>query len=151
MSFTQISSWMPSSLLCLNPSKTEFILIGLREELKKIPDLSISLNLDSASTPNSSVRSLGVSLDQNLSFSDHITNLSRSYFMHNRDIRGIRPTPDHQTAFDIDTSIVHAKLDYCNSLFMNTDITKISRRQDIQNALARSPTKTPKYTTSLLF
>ena len=76
MSFSQISSWMTSSLLCLNPSKTEFILIGLREELKKIPDLSISLNLDSASTPNSPVRSLGLSLDQNLSFSDHITNLS---------------------------------------------------------------------------
>src|SRR6218665_2198410 len=67
---------MTSSLFCSNPSKTEFILIGLGEELKKIPDLSISLNLDSASTPNFPVRSLGLSLDQNLSFSDHITNLS---------------------------------------------------------------------------
>src|SRR6218665_1320645 len=31
----QISSWMTSNLLCLNPSKTEFILIGLRDQLKK--------------------------------------------------------------------------------------------------------------------
>src|SRR6218665_1341529 len=45
--FKQISSWMTSNLLCLNPSKTEFILIGLRDQLKKIPDPSISLNLDS--------------------------------------------------------------------------------------------------------
>src|SRR6218665_479545 len=39
-----------SNLLCLNPSKTEFILIGLRDQFKKIPDPSISLNLDSASS-----------------------------------------------------------------------------------------------------
>src|SRR6218665_1736259 len=32
----QISSWMTSNLLCLNPSKTEFMLIGLRDQLKKI-------------------------------------------------------------------------------------------------------------------
>src|SRR6218665_979650 len=53
---------MTSNLLCLNPSKTKFILIGLREQLKKIPDPSISLNFDSASThtftPISPVRNL---------------------------------------------------------------------------------------------
>src|SRR6218665_3397684 len=46
----QISSWTTSNLLCLNPSKTEFIVIGLREQLKKIPDPSISFNLGSTST-----------------------------------------------------------------------------------------------------
>jgi len=44
-----LSSWMTSNLLCLNPSKTEFVLIGLRNQLKKIPDPSISLNINSAS------------------------------------------------------------------------------------------------------
>src|SRR6218665_2049644 len=51
-------------LYILNPSKTEFIVIGLREQLKKIPDPSVSLNLDSASTqtftPTSPVRNFGV-------------------------------------------------------------------------------------------
>src|SRR6218665_2396478 len=60
----QISSWMTSNLLRLNPSKTEFLLIGLRDRLKKIPDPSISLKTDSASnhtfTPTSPVRNLGV-------------------------------------------------------------------------------------------
>src|SRR6218665_3113667 len=87
----QISSWMTSNLLCLNPSKTEFILIGFRDQLKKIPNLSISFNLDSASThtftPTSPVRNVGVIFYQNLSFSDHITQLSRSCFMHIRDLR----------------------------------------------------------------
>jgi len=52
---------------------------------------------------------------------------------------------DFKTASTIATSIVHAKLDYCNSLFLNIDITQINRLQAIQNALARAVTKTPKY------
>src|SRR6218665_3588800 len=101
---------MTSNLLCLNPSKTEFIRIGLRDQLKKIPDPSISLNPDSASThtftPTSLVRNLhvGVIFDQNLSFSDHITQLSRSCFMHIRDLRRIRPMLDLKTASTIATS-----------------------------------------------
>src|SRR5688572_17393344 len=104
----QISSWMTSNMLCLNPSKTEFILIGLREQLKKIPDPSISLDLDSVSThtfiANSPVRNLGVTFDQNLSFSDHITHLSRSCFMHIRDLRRIRPMLDFKTRSEEHTS-----------------------------------------------
>jgi len=77
------------------PLKTDFILIGFCEQLKKIPDPSISLNLDSTwthtFTPTSPVRNLGVIFDQNLSFSDHIIHLSRSCFMHIRDLRRIRP------------------------------------------------------------
>src|SRR6218665_1260674 len=38
----QISQWM-SNLLCLNPTKTEFIIIGLPAQIKKIPDSSIRL------------------------------------------------------------------------------------------------------------
>src|SRR6218665_2952233 len=39
----QISQWMSSNLLRLNPSKTEFIIIGLSAQIKKIPDPSIHL------------------------------------------------------------------------------------------------------------
>src|SRR6218665_99000 len=119
---------MTSNILCLNPSKTEFLLIDLRDQLKKVPEPYISINPDSASThacictPTSPVRNLGVIFDQNLSFSDHITQPSRSCFMHIRDLRRIRPMLDLKTASAIATSIVHAKLDYCNSLLMNIDV-----------------------------
>ena len=82
----QIFSWMTSNVLCLNPSKTEFILLCLRYQLNKIPDPSISLNLDSASThtftPTSPVRNLGVIFDQNLSFSDHSHHSALSLLFH---------------------------------------------------------------------
>src|SRR6218665_2688841 len=41
--------------------------------------------------------------------------------------------------------LVHAKLECCNSLFLNLDITQINRLQAIQNALARAVTKTTKH------
>ena len=44
---TPISSWMSSNYLALNPSKTEFLLIGLPKQTSKIvnPSLSLSLSL----------------------------------------------------------------------------------------------------------
>src|SRR6218665_1332161 len=52
---------------------------------------------------------------------------------------------DFKTASTIATSIVHSKLDYCNSLFLNLDSTQIQRLQLIQNSLARAVTRTPRH------
>src|SRR6218665_2045926 len=130
---------MSSNLLRLNPSKTEFIIIGLPAQIKKIPDPTIHLSYNSSPTTFTSdapVRNLGVTFDPHLSFSNHISNLSRSCCMHIRDLRRIRPMLDSKTASTIATSIVHSKLDYCNSLFFNLDSTQIQRLQLIQNSLS---------------
>ena len=42
------------------------------------------------------------------------------------------------------TSIVHSKLDYCNSLYFNLPKSQINRLQLIQNSLARVVVKAPK-------
>ena len=52
---------------------------------------------------------------------------------------------DLKTVSTIATTIVHTKLDYCNTLFLNIDITQINRFQAVQNALARAVTKPPKH------
>src|SRR6218665_676133 len=49
-----------------------------------------------------------------------------------------------KTASTIAASIVHAKLDYCNSFLLNIDATQINHHQAIQNALIRAATKTKK-------
>src|SRR6218665_2755758 len=133
---------MSFNLLCLNPFKTEFIITGLHvsAQIKKIPEPSVHLSNNSSSTTFTSgahVRHLVVTFDPHLSFSNHISNLSRFCLMHIRDLRRIRPMLDSKTASTIATSIVHSKLDYCNSLFLNLDSTQIQRLQLIQNSLAR--------------
>ena len=52
---------------------------------------------------------------------------------------------DSKTVSNIATSIVHSKLDYCNSLFLNLDSTQIQRLQLIQNSLARAVPRTPRH------
>ena len=67
--------------------------------------------------------------------------LTRSHLSPNR---CIRPYLDSKIASTIATSIVHSKLDYCNSLYHNLSKSQITRLQQIQNCIARSVVKAPK-------
>jgi len=51
-----------------------------------------------------------------------------------------------KTANTIATSIVHSKLDYCNSLYYNLPYSQLNWLQQIQNCLARSVVTAPKFT-----
>ena len=86
-----------NNLFCLNTCKTEFLIIGLHvpAQMKKLYDPSIHLSNNSSTfTSDAPVSNLGVTFDPDLSFSNHISNLSRSYFMHTRDLHRIRPMLD---------------------------------------------------------
>jgi hypothetical protein len=141
---SKVSSWMSSNFLSLNPSKTEFLLIGLPQQLKKINSPTIHLPNGVTLSPVTSARNLGVIFDSNLTFSQHIASLSKSCFYHIRDLRRIRSTIDYTTACTIATSLVHSKLDYCNSLLLNLPCTQTNRLQLVLNAAARAVTRTPK-------
>jgi len=132
----QISSWMTANLLTLNSSKTEFLLIGLKQQLSKMHDSSL--------TTTHSARNLGFIFDEHLTFSDQISALFKSCYYHIRELRCIRPYLDFKTASTITTSTVHSELDYCNSLCNNLPNYQLNRLQQIQNPLARAVVKAPK-------
>ena len=92
-----------------------------------------------------SARNRGFIFDEHLSFSDQISTLSKSCYHHIRALRCIRPYLDLQTAKTVATSIVHSKLDYCNSLYYGLPKSQINRLQHIQNALARTVVQAPKF------
>jgi len=56
-----------------------------------------------------------------------------------------RPYLDFKTASTIATSIVHSKLDYCNSVYYNLPKSQTNRLQVIQNSLAWAVVKAPKF------
>jgi len=74
--------------------------------------------------------------------------LSPKPVTHIRQLRCIRPYLNLSTACTIATSIwcsvVHSKLDYCNSLCFKLLKSQLSRLQQIQNSLARTGVKAPK-------
>jgi len=109
-SLQKISSWMTANLLTLSSSKTEFLLVGL-------PPLA-KINTSSLITTHSA-RNLGFIFDEHLTFSDQISALSKYCYYYIRELRCLRPYLDFKTVSNIATSIVHSKLNYCNSLYYN--------------------------------
>ena len=106
------------TVLTLNSSKTEFLLIGLSKQLAKI---------NNSLTTTHSARNLGFIFDEHLTISDQISSVSKSCYYHIRQLRYIRPYLDTKTASTIATSIVHSKLDYCNSLYHNLPMSQITQ------------------------
>jgi len=100
--------WLPI-FLTLSSVKTEFLLIGLSKDL-------------SNSAPHTA-HSLGFIFDEHLFFSDQISSLSQSCYYYIHQLRCICPYLDIKTAFTIATSIIHSKLDYCNSLLWSTQVS----------------------------
>ena len=123
----QILSWMTANLLTLISSKTEFLLIGLKQQLSKIHNSSL--------TTTHSARNLGfIFFDGHLTFSDQISALSKSCYYHIRELCRIRPYFDLKTASTVATSIVHSKLDYCNSVcttFRTINLTGSNRSRTL--------------------
>jgi hypothetical protein len=136
---------MTSNFLSLNPSKTEFLLLGLPHQLAKLQNPKISLPGNVVLCPVTSARNLGVIFDSNLSFSEHISAISKSCFQHIRDLRRIRNTINLSTACTIASSLIHSKLDYCNSLLLNLPTSSLKRFQFVLNSAARAVTNTSKF------
>ena len=140
-----ISGWMTSNFLSLNPSKTEFLIIGLPNKVSKLQNQTLLLPDNTTISPVHSAKNLGIVFDSSLSFDSQISSLSRACYFHIRDLRRIRRTLDSETARVVATSLVQSKLDYCNSLYHALPKSQIKRLQAIQNSLARCVTLTPRF------
>ena len=130
--------------MLLNPSKTEFLLIGTKQQRLKFSQLTtLSLGNDII-TVSSSARNLGFIFDSDMSFTDQINSLSKSCHFHIRDIRRIRHLLPLSAATALANSLVSSKLDYCNSLYNGISQANLNKIQRIQHTLARVVTNTSK-------
>jgi len=143
----RLYSWFCENKLFINPSKTEHLLIGTPQQTSKVLDSSISFR-DIKLANTESARNLGVVFDSTLSFSSHISNVCRSAFFFIRQLRQMRSSLDFDSSVFLANSIVHSKLDYCNSLFCGLPISSISRLQRVQNTLARVVCRSRKITST---
>ena len=127
---------MTGSKLKLNPSKTEFLLIGTKLQREKFLNIFPCLLLVQDTNPSTSAKNLGVLFNSSLNFRKHISQTCRACFYHIRDLRQIRSL-SLDLAKQIAVALVSSKLDYCNSLFHNMPEKDIARLQRVQNCLAR--------------
>ena len=147
--FNDILSWMNLNKLLLNPSKTEFLLIGTKQQRLKFSDLT-NLSLSNDTIPvSSSARNLGFMKPSSLTLTCLSLIKSTLYpnlviFISETSVEFVNLLP-LSTATALANSLVSSKLDYCNSLYSGISQTNLNKLQRIQNSLARVITNTSKY------
>lgn len=141
--FKEIKIWMTRNFLLLNSDKTEVIVLGpkhLRDSVSNDIAALDGISLASSTT----VRNLGVLFDQDMSFTSHIRQISRTAFFHLRNIAKIRHILSQNNAEKLVHAFVTSRLDYCNSLLSGCSNKSLKTLQLVQNAAARVLTRTRK-------
>ena len=133
-----VSKWLLANKLTLNKSKTEFMLIGSRQRLRSFVRHSPSLNIGGAQISQvPSTKSLGIYIDENLTWNVHIENLSRKIASGIGAVKRIRPFIPHRTLRFIYNYLVKPYFDYCNVVWGNCNKTLANKLQKLQNLAAR--------------
>ena len=139
----QARVWMFANKLCLNDSKTEFIVFGLPRHTTNMQPCNLAIG-DEIIQPVGRVKNLGVTLDTQLNFRDHISNIVKACRYQIRRTWHIRKHLNEEAAKRVMLATVISRLDYCNSLLVNLPQKDIRKLQKVQNSAARLVTLTPR-------
>ncbi len=121
---------MTNNFLLLNSDKTEILLIGPKNSTQNL--LDYNLQLDWCTVTSSTVKNLGVILDSNLSFENHISNVTKTAFFHLRNISKLRNMLSVSDAEKLVHAFMTSRLDYCNALLGGCPASSINKLQIVQ-------------------
>ena len=139
-----VKSWMLSFKLKMNDSKTEFMIVGSRQQLDKLCVDSIKVG-DSVVTAVDNVRDLGAYLDKNMSMGAHIDAKCKAAFKQLYNLRRIRKYLTREATETLVHSFIFSHIDYCNALLYDLPQYQIKKLQRIQNMAAKLIFQQPKF------
>ena len=110
-----VDEWLRASRLLLNPSKTQLIWLGSRQQVARVGVREVPI-LSTCIPTVDKVRDLGVMLDSHLTFAEQVAAVCRSAFYFLRQLRSIIRTLTLDPAKTLIQAFVTSRLDYCNSI-----------------------------------
>ena len=132
-----VNKWHNANRLTLNQSKIEFILVGSRQRiatLRSVPCLEIDgVPIDKVSQANS----LGVHLDENLSWNIQINELTKKIASCIGALKRVRSFERAATLQLIFNSLVRPYFNHCCTVWDNCNKTLAEKLQKLQNCAAR--------------
>ena len=126
---------MDQNHLCMNSSKTEFILIGSKQRLTKCETDIININGEPVQL-SKCIKYLGAWIDSQLSFKTHINFKCRTAWWNRQKLKLIRHTLTRDATHTIALRLIILHLDYANSLLIGLPNCDIDKMQKVQNATA---------------
>ena len=96
--FRAVHGWFSENGLELNPDKSEVIVIGTGARNRREGEIVMTTLGDTQIPVSKTVKSLGVTLDDKLSFNTHVDNVCKASHFHIRALRHIRGCIDEETA-----------------------------------------------------
>ena len=103
--------------LMINDDKTEFLLVGTRQQLDRLDSCSIAVG-DNRISPSPCVKNLGSWFDSNLSMTDHINKACNAAFYHLHYLRRIKIYLSRDSLTTLVHAFITSRLDYCNGLIV---------------------------------
>ena len=125
---TSIKGWMDENRLQVNSAKTDFILIGSRQQLVKWKTNSILANGETIQR-SSSIKYLGALIDERLSFKQYITSKCKMAKWNLQKLTAIRSVLTDDVCKTLVSALVLSHLDYANAILSSlpeVDIKKCS-------------------------
>lgn len=131
-----VKCWMSKNRLKMNDEKTEFIMIGHHSQLRKCETTKITVGTTAISASDC-IKYLGVFVDQELSFKQHIINKSKTAALNLRNIRQLRKHLSDSSCKTLVQALVISHLDYSNAIFVDLPAVTLKPAQRIQNMAAK--------------
>jgi hypothetical protein len=146
-SLQNISNWMASNMLKMNPNKTESAIFISRANQPKVNTFDIEVAGERIKTSDS-LKYLGVWFDKHLTMEKHISTKCSAAIINIKSISSIRRFINLDTAKLLATSLVLTHLDYSNSVLCGLPKKSLTRLQRIQNWAAKVVLHREKFSSS---
>ena len=134
----KLSKWLVSNRLTLRATKVEFMLICSRQRLSTLSD-TLELSIDNIPIEEfPSVKSLGIYIDENLTWHSHIDKLCKKIASAIGAIKRVKPFVPQSTLLNIYNSLTQSHFDYCSLVWGNCGETLSNKLQKLKKPCCKS-------------
>ena len=138
-----LTEWLCANKLTLNVIKTEYMLIGSWQRISSLTD-SLSLSINGIALKQAhALKCLGLTIDDNLTYKNHIKNIIKKVKSNLSIMRKAKPFLNQQLLKSIYYSIIEPHFTYCSVVWDSIDKTLADKLKKLQNRAARIITSAP--------
>ena len=149
LALSSAANWFNENKLVVNTNKSYFLTVASQYKLNNTPR-NLSLLFESSSIARvSKIKLLGVTIDENLNFSEHVSQLISKISQKIALLNRLRHMLDIKTLNTVYLTIIQSLFDYCLTVWGNCPNVYRDQIQKLQNRAARAIFGNFDYTSSV--